>query len=145
MKSCAVPCFPGKPRMYQQSSFPVNTFTLLSHGPWMSSFVCSDAAIQRPHQQSNCNDGPTHHGLSYCLFFAVEFKRNEATGKDIPRSSSVVRSFASVSGDYHSSIYRVRCSSLVSHLIYLFRFSGSDEAVSISTLRASESRSILSP
>jgi hypothetical protein len=35
--SCAVPCFPGKPRMYQQSSFPVITFTSLSHDPWMSS------------------------------------------------------------------------------------------------------------
>jgi hypothetical protein len=37
--SCAVPCFPGKPRMYQQSSFPVITFTSLSHDPWMTSLL----------------------------------------------------------------------------------------------------------
>jgi hypothetical protein len=101
-KSCAVPCLAGKPGMYQQSSFLVITFTLLSHGPWTSSFVCSDATIRRSHQQSNCNDGPIHHGLSYYPF-TVEFTRNEA--KDCPYSSCVVRSFASVSGYYDSSFH----------------------------------------
>jgi hypothetical protein len=113
-----------------------NYFYSLRKVSWTPLFVCSDATIRCSYKQSNCDDWPIHHGLACCPFVTVQFTRSEAT--DRPRSSCVVRGFESVSGYYHSSFHRVSCLSPDTHLIYLFWFTGSDEAVSISTLRTNQ-------
>jgi hypothetical protein len=118
--SCAVPCSAGNLGMYQQSSFHVIT---LFSSEWLfkTLFICSDATIRWTYQQSNHDDGPTHHGLTYCFnLCTAEFTRSEAT--DCTRPSCVVRGFESVSGYYHSSFHRVRYLSPAFHLIYLFDF-----------------------
>ena len=82
--------------MYQPSSFQVINLICLK---WLfgTLFVCSGATIRWTYQQSNHDDGPFHHGFSYCFnLFTVEFTRSEAT--DYTRASCVVRGFESVSG-----------------------------------------------
>jgi hypothetical protein len=104
---------------------------------WISHFVFSEPKIQWSCQQSNCDVRPVHDRLGYCPFVTVELKGSEATSKDIPRFSCMVRCFESVSRHYHSSFHRVCSLSLDTHLVKSV-FSGLDGAVGISTLRTSQ-------
>ncbi len=136
--SCAVPCFARKPGMYQQSSFLVITITLFGivlgrhhlltvvpqYGALINNLiVTTDRFIMgsrtAPSSRSS-SQGAKPRIAPIPLAWSVALRAS----RDITIQASIE--------------YVARCLSVDTHLIYLFCFSGLDEAVSIPTLRTNQ-------